>query len=184
MNYLDIIIAVPLLWFAYKGFSKGLVIELASLLALILGIYLAFNFSDITEDFLKNTFNLETDYIHIIAFAITFIGVVIVTRLVGRLVESVVKMVMMGFLNNLAGAIFGLLKVALIISALFYMVQMVSPGGSVFSEETRKKSLLYKPVSSLAYIILPKIEEIDWEKHKPVYPEEEAERDSLRLRDI
>ncbi len=41
MNWLDIGIAVPLVWGAYVGFKKGLVIELASLAALILGIYAA-----------------------------------------------------------------------------------------------------------------------------------------------
>ena len=45
MNYLDIIIAVPLLYGLIKGFSNGLVKEVTSLLALFIGVYVAINFS-------------------------------------------------------------------------------------------------------------------------------------------
>ena len=45
MNYLDIIIVVPLLYGFIKGLSNGLVNEVTSLLALFIGVYMAINFS-------------------------------------------------------------------------------------------------------------------------------------------
>ena len=42
MNYLDFIIAVPLLWGAWKGFQRGIIFEIAMLIGIILGLYLAF----------------------------------------------------------------------------------------------------------------------------------------------
>ncbi len=53
MNWLDIVLAIPLLWFTYKGFRNGLIIELASLAALILGIFIALHFSFYAEDYLR-----------------------------------------------------------------------------------------------------------------------------------
>ena len=56
MNYLDIIIAVPLLYGLIKGFSNGLVKEVTSLLALFIGVYVAINFSEYLEPkFMKLT---------------------------------------------------------------------------------------------------------------------------------
>ena len=56
MNWLDIVLAIPLLWFMYKGFRNGLIIELASLAALILGIYVALHFSFYVKDYLVDSF--------------------------------------------------------------------------------------------------------------------------------
>ena len=100
MNYLDIIIALPLLWGAYKGFTKGLIIEAASLAALLLGIYGAIKFSGITSDFLVEKCNFSSQYLHIISFAITFILIVIAVHFIARLINKLVKAVALGFVNN------------------------------------------------------------------------------------
>ena len=44
MGYLDVFLSLIIAWGAYNGFSKGLVNELASVLGIISGIYLAKNF--------------------------------------------------------------------------------------------------------------------------------------------
>ncbi len=58
MNVLDIILAIPILWLAYKGFTKGLIIEISTLAALVLGIYASLHFSYITADFLRNNLDV------------------------------------------------------------------------------------------------------------------------------
>ena len=45
MNYLDIIIVVPLLYGLIKGFSNGLIKEVTTLTALLVGVYVAIKFS-------------------------------------------------------------------------------------------------------------------------------------------
>lgn len=162
ITYLDIILIIPIIWFAYKGFSKGFVIELASLAALILGIFAAAHFSDYTAQFLTEELNFQSEYLHIISFALTFILVVIATHLVGRIVESVVKIVMLGFFNKIAGAAFGILKVSLVLSGLFYILHTVDVSDNLISKETKEKSLLYEPVSSLVYVIMPVVKDLDW----------------------
>ena len=54
MNYLDIIIAIILFLFGFKGFRKGLVIEVVTLLAFGVGIYGAMHFSDFTANHLQD----------------------------------------------------------------------------------------------------------------------------------
>ena len=45
MNYLDIVIAILLLYGLIKGFTNGLIKEITGLLGLIVGVYVAINFS-------------------------------------------------------------------------------------------------------------------------------------------
>ena len=63
IEYLDIILAIPLIWGAFMGFKKGLILELASIVALVLGIYGAVKFSDLTADYLNSYFEISSNWI-------------------------------------------------------------------------------------------------------------------------
>src|SRR5680860_134919 len=108
MNYIDIVLVLLLVFSAIGGFRKGLIVELASLAALILGIWGAIEFSDITSDFLVENFNLKSDHLNIISFAVTFVVIVILVHIVGSVVNKLVETVMLGFINKLAGLVFGI----------------------------------------------------------------------------
>ena len=75
MNYLDILLVLPLIIGAWRGFKKGLIIELFTLLALLVGIYAGIHFSDFVAGILKNNLGMTSEYVPVIAFTITFLGV-------------------------------------------------------------------------------------------------------------
>ena len=91
MNLLDIILILPIILFAYNGYKKGFIIELSSLVALVLGIYLAINFSDFAADFLSNNFSISDQYLLIIAFIVTFAVVVIGVIFVGKILTKLTE---------------------------------------------------------------------------------------------
>ena len=161
MNWLDLVLAIPLLWFTYKGFRHGLIIELASLAALILGIYVALHFSFYTEGYLRDNFTITDKYLHIISFAITFLIVAIVVYLVGKIIHKLVTIVALGFLNRLAGGVFGFLKAALVLSVILYFLNGFDPG--LLKADVKERSLLYEPVESIVPMIIPRLnlDEID-----------------------
>ena len=74
--YLDIIIAAPLLYGLIKGVSNGLIKEIIGLLSLIIGIYVAVNFSIFLEPYLSGIFDNYEQFKPILAFAILFIGAI------------------------------------------------------------------------------------------------------------
>ncbi len=160
MNILDIILVIPLLWFAYKGFTKGLIIELSSLGALILGVYAAYYFSDYAKEFLTNNFEIKKQYLQILSFAVTFIVVVILVLLLGKILEKFVNLIALGFLNKLAGGIFGILKVAFVLSVIIFIINSFDEKEMIISEKMRKESVLYKPISSFAPKVIPKIKNL------------------------
>jgi membrane protein required for colicin V production len=155
MNFLDIIILIPLLWFTYKGFVKGFVIELAMLAALLLGIYAALHFSGFTADFLTKQFEMKPQVLNLVSFAVTFIVVIFLVYLVGKGLEKVINLVMLGFINKLAGAAFGLIKTAFILSVLIYFINQVDKTNTLLSKENREESFLFNHVESIAPAIFP-----------------------------
>ncbi len=159
IGILDIILIVPLAWFTYKGFSKGLIIELATLIALLLGVYIASNFSFYTADYLRDQFDFHSKYMSIISFTITFIGVVVLVMLFGKSLEKVVNLFMLSFVNKLAGAVFGMLKIAFFLSVIIFILTTFGIEENVIDNEIQEKSYLYNPVKSIAPVVFPVVKQ-------------------------
>ena len=155
MNLLDIIIIVPIIYFGYKGLSRGLVLELASLIGLILGIYIAVHFSFYTENILANTFHLTGKYLPIVSFIVTFIVVILVIYLLGKITEKLLDLVALGFFNKLLGLVFGVLKGAVLLSVVFFVINTFDVNEKLIKPKAKENSFLYGPVAKIVPSILP-----------------------------
>jgi len=155
MNLLDIFIIVPLVWFAYKGVRRGLVLELASLAGLVLGIYAAIHFSDFTEQFLIDSFDAHGKYLYVISFIITLVVVIVVIYLIGKLIEKLLDLVALGFFNKLLGLVFGLLKGALLVSLILFIINSFDTNQRLIKPNVKENSLFYAPVEKIIPTIVP-----------------------------
>jgi len=155
MNYIDIILVVLLILAAFGGFSKGFISELISLAALILGIWGAFEFSDITSRFLIENFNVHWKHLHLASLLITFIVIIILVHIVGNVVSKMAETLIPGIINRLAGIVFGVLKSALILSVLLVFFDRIDDDVSIISEKTKNESKLYEPIRKFAPSIFP-----------------------------
>jgi len=163
VNYIDLIIALPLIWFGYKGFKNGFVIEATSLAALLFGVFGAYRFSGYTSELLIKQFNLQTEYLSLISFAITFIIIVILIHFLGRLLNKLINAVALGFLNKLSGLVFGIAKYAFIISILLGLMNRFDKEQKLIKPEMRTQSLLYEPLSEFAPWVFPYLNLEDFE---------------------
>ena len=155
MNIIDIVLAALLLFGTIRGFFKGLFVELASVVALILGIYGAIHFSYFTADLLESKVDWSTKTINIVAFAITFVIIVLAISLAGKALTKLADFVFLGFLNKLAGGVFGGLKIGLILSVLLIVFNKLNNRLPFMEKEDLEESVLYEPVKSLAPMIFP-----------------------------
>ncbi|MBI5219751.1 MAG: CvpA family protein [Bacteroidia bacterium] len=158
MNAIDIVILIPLLWGAYKGFTKGLIVEVASIAALLMGVYGALKFSGYIAGALIEKFGMTTQYTPVISFAVTFVIIVAAVYLIAKLVDRLAEKVSLGIANKILGAIFGIVKFALILSIIFIIFNKVDEKSSLVSKETKEKSLLYNPLARLSAFIFPALE--------------------------
>ncbi|MBL4670339.1 MAG: CvpA family protein [Flavobacteriales bacterium] len=160
MNYFDIIILIPLLWGAYKGFKKGVIIEAASFVALGLGVWGGIKFSAISAKYLSEAFDISEKIMPLISFAVTFILIVIGVFMLAKMLQKIVSMVALGFVNKIAGALFGMLKFGLILSVVINFTNLLNAQVSFIEPEMKKSSILYEPIGKIAQIIIPGIKNI------------------------
>ena len=159
MNWIDAVIIIILGLSMVTGFINGLVKEVASLAALILGIWGAIKFSTFTAAKLYDYFDMTGKYVGIIAFLVTFGIIVVIIHFIGILADKIVDAVALGFVNRLLGIVFGLLKSVLIMSVFFVILNAIDARRPFLPKETIERSIFYSPVSDIAPAIFPIIGE-------------------------
>ena len=164
MNVIDIIILVCCIPALFHGFSKGFVSQTISLIALVLGVWLSFKFSVPFGDWLKSFADLPGTVLHIIAFALILTIVMLVLTLIGKAIEKVVKLAMLGWLNKLLGIVFALLKAVLIIGLVIIIFDAIYNLIPFVSSDTLNESVLYNPIKSIANTVFPFLKELIFNK--------------------
>jgi membrane protein required for colicin V production len=155
MNTFDVIISALLIFGFIRGLLKGLFVEIASLAALILGVYGAIHFSYFISNILKNYVSWDEKYITIVAFALTFAIIVIVIALLGKLLTKIANFAALGLLNKLLGGVFGALKIGLILSIVLLIFSKLNNTIPFLSAEQQNETILYEPIKNLAPTLFP-----------------------------
>ena len=158
MSFLDIVLGVLLCYSFYKGINNGLFVELASLISLILGIYIAIKFSAVVKNILSGWVHWNPNTIQIIAFILTFTIVVVAVYLLAKFLTSVANFAFLGWINSLSGGFFRVLKTILIISVFFTIFEKINYRNYLTKKETLDTSLFYNPIQKVAKFIFPSIE--------------------------
>ena len=159
MNYLDITLLVPLIWGLYKGLTRGIIKELASLLALILGIYGAVHFSEQLQPTLQAYTPIDESFLSITTFTATFIVIALLVRLLALLLDKIIKIMVLGMISRLLGGVFGVIKTAIIISALLLIFNKLDYHLKLIPNEQKKNSFLHQPISEMILFLLPDLED-------------------------
>ena len=157
MNIFDIIIAALLLFGFVRGVIKGLFVEVASLVALVGGVYGAIHFSYFASNFLKEFVSWDEEYIALAAFATTFVIIILIIALLGKLLTKLADFAALGVINKILGGVFGALKIGLILSVVFIFFGKMNDTIPFIEKETLEESILYTPVKKIAPTIFPSI---------------------------
>ncbi|HNW69205.1 MAG TPA: CvpA family protein [Bacteroidales bacterium] len=178
MNYLDIIIIIPLGIAVFRGLRKGLIIELALLASLFAGVFAGIYFSDFIAELLIKSFGLNAVYTKAVAFTLIFIAVIILVRFIAKTIEKMVDLAALSFANKILGALFSALKIAFLLSVVFFLFNRFDTHEKVITAQSKEKSLLYKPVSLIAPVCIPKIksEIAKWQAKDSIPPEKQQEK--------
>jgi membrane protein required for colicin V production len=127
----------------FNGIRKGFIHSLATLIALVLGIWAAIHFSSYMSNFLNSTFHPSGNWLVILSYVLTFLVVVIAVIIVGKLLEKVVKTVGLGIPNRIIGGIFGLVKGILGVTILLFIIVHFDPKEKLITKKTRETSICY-----------------------------------------
>lgn len=181
MNVLDLLFGIPLLYALYKGFKKGFVVSFFTLLAFIVGVYMAIHFSDYTARILVEKYEVESAAITIIAFVLTFLLVGAGVFFLGKALEKVVQTLQLSALNKVGGSLFSGLKFAYIISCILLVLSSFAQETRLIPEKMEEESLLYKPLFQLSGFLTPRVQ------NSAIYVKgvvENDRSDKMRLQDL
>ena len=157
MGVIDIVLGALILFGLVRGFMKGLFVEVASLVALVAGVYGAIHFSDFAAEFLNDKTDWDEKTISITAFAVTFVVIILAISLAGKALTKLADFAALGIINKLAGGVFGALKIAVILSVILIVFDRMNSTITFIDEENVDDSMLYIPVKSLVPMIFPNI---------------------------
>lgn len=159
MNWLDWALLAILAIAAVRGFFRGFVVELASLLGIVLGIWAASRYNEQVAAWV----GLGPDR-EVVSFAITFLAVIVVVHLLAKLITKAMDLAMLSLPNKVAGTVFGMVRSAFILSVLLNLLLARTGGKELLSQSTVQGSVLYGPLRAFAPLLVPALGESKWVK--------------------
>lgn len=117
---IDILCLVLLVLALFKGLKKGLVLALFSFLGFVIGLAAAIKLSAVVAGYLGQATNLSARWLPVLAFALVFVGVLLLVRLGAKLIEGALGLVLLGWANKLGGFLFFALLYLFVFSILLF----------------------------------------------------------------
>ncbi|KYG78144.1 CvpA family protein [Roseivirga spongicola] len=122
MKTLDIILLIPLVFGAVLGFRKGLLLEIFGVLAFVLAIIGGFKLMETGMVYLSEYFEDFDQLLPFISFLVIFLAIIILVNMLGKLLKKMIDLTLLGGFDKFAGAILGLVKWAIGVSILLWLV--------------------------------------------------------------
>ena len=160
MNILDIIILICFIPALIQGIRKGFVSQVVAIVSIVAGVYLSFEFSELVSGWISQYIEGSEQVLKITSFALILIVVIAGLTAFGKLIEKMIKIVMLGWLNRLLGAAFSLLKCALIVGLIIMAFNSLNTSFNFVDEAKLAESALYPPLKSFAYKVFPYLKEL------------------------
>ena len=155
MNWLDILFLVPILWGAFIGFKKGLIAQVLGLASIAVGVWLGTQYPEYVHPILKDKIDLQ--YLSIASFIIVFLIVVTSGALIIKILEKLVNLIQLKFLNKIGGIILGVLKVLMFLIIIVFVLEGWDSHGIIIKKSVKENSTVYPILNSASKFILPKI---------------------------
>ena len=155
MNILDIIILICLIPALIQGIIKGFISQAISIISLILGAWASARFATVVYQWLAQYFSGSEQVLKTVSFVLIFVVVIVVLILLGKLLEKVIKLIMLGWLNRLLGAVFALVKWLLVMGLLAVAFNSINETLGLVKPDVIAQSHLYPILTDIADSVFP-----------------------------
>ena len=155
MVWLDIVLLAPIIWGAYIGFKKGLIAQVLGLVGIALGVWLGTQHPEYVHIILKD--KIQEKYLSIGSFIVLFLAVVIAVAIIIKLLEKLVNLIQLKFLNKIGGLILGIVKVLLFLIIGTFIIESWDTENIIIKKPVKESSVLYPILNQSAILILPNI---------------------------
>ncbi|MEP7236691.1 MAG: CvpA family protein [Ferruginibacter sp.] len=127
---IDFTFAALIILAIIKGYQKGLIIAVFSIIAFIIGLAAALKLSVAVASYIKDSVSISAKWLPFVAFALVFFAVVVLVRLGGKFIEKAFQVVLLGWVNRIGGILLYAALYLIILSIfIFYAekLQLLQP---------------------------------------------------------
>lgn len=160
MGTLDIILLICFIPAVISGIMRGFVRQVVAVAALVIGAILAVRFSGVISEWLAQYLQMEMSLIRIISFLIIVVVAVLLLNLVGRLLEKVVKISMLGWLDKILGVVVALFLTAMILGILIISFESLNSQWEIVKPEVTESSPVYSLIKNFATQVIPGLKKL------------------------
>ena len=160
MIWFDIIVLIVLLGAFIKGIRKGLAMQLAGFVAIIIGAIFAGKAADLIFPYILDVLNISANIAVMLSYALAFVIIVFGINLIGKMLHNIIEALHIGFINKILGAILGVITASIV-----NLTIMLDPEEDIITTRIKTESLFYSSIQKTAPTIVPYLKEEVWEKH-------------------
>lgn len=160
MNIIDIILLICFIPAIISGIRKGFIAQVVAIVSIVLGAWLSYRFSSLVTKWISGWIEASPQVLEIVSYILIFVVVVLALFALGKVLESTIKIIMLGWLNKLLGCIFALVKCALIVGILIIAFDALNGTFKFVDAEVLEKSVLYPPMKTFATSVFPYIKSL------------------------
>lgn len=160
MNILDIILLLCLVWAVVQGLRKGFISQVIAIISIISGVWMSARFTNVVCTWLSQWISGSEQVLKVVAFTLILVAVFLVLAALGKALEGIIRLVMLGWLNKLLGVVFSLLKCLLILGLIVLAFNSLNSTIQLVKPEYLADSILYGPIRDLANSVFPYVKEM------------------------
>jgi membrane protein required for colicin V production len=155
MNILDIIILICLVPSLIQGLRKGFISQAISIISLVAGIWASAKFADLVGGWLAQYITASEQVLKLVSFALVMVVVFILLGLIGKLLDGIINLVMLGWMNRLLGAAFAVAKAILILGLLMIVFNSINANFNLVDPKVIEESVLYPILKEISDTVFP-----------------------------
>lgn len=147
---IDILLLAIVVYGIYRGWTKGLIHSVFSMVGWLLGIILAFKFCTLLAPKVGEWFNSKAEWVPMVTFIFIMVCVIVVVLFIGKAVEKIFDITHLSIVNKIAGAVLS----CAVLFFVFCEVVGAMNQGNMISESVKQQSKLYFVVEKVQPVMI------------------------------
>ena len=164
-----------------QGYRSGLVKEVAELFAIVVGVYLSRYYSLPLSAEINNLTSWDYNICLLLTYAIIFLVVYLLIRIFSHMVTTIIGAIKLDWLNYSLGAIFGTVKMLLLLSAILNFAELKEQSIPLEFKQVMQNSFLHTPIKETMNVVLPYL---NFDDFKTTFQYENISSTTIELNEI
>jgi membrane protein required for colicin V production len=154
MNAIDLVVCIVVIIALINGWRRGLILQIVSLCALVVGIWIAAKFGAAVGAWLRLDESISTAG----GFLVIFLAIILIMAIFGRAVRELFHFAGLGLLDRVLGVVVATAKYLIILSLIFSILDTFNKDYSIIKKSRIERSKTYEPILRLSEKIFPFLE--------------------------